>query len=95
MPSSDSNTTIGLSGNEPLLVAVGVGGVVFLVLAVVLGFGGAFGAVFTVLYVGLTLAITAFVLWLFYRLVVAAERIANAQQRIARLNERSSSVDRK
>lgn len=92
MPSSETGPRAVLSGNEQLLV--GVGFVVVALLAVVLGFGGIFGVVAALLYFGVTLAIAAFVLWLLYRFVVAAERIADAQQRIARQQERPSTSDR-
>lgn len=72
-----------LSENRELLVAVAAGAVILLVLLGLLGFGGALGFVGFAAYTIVWLAVAAFVLWLFYRLVVAAERIAHAQQRIA------------
>lgn len=99
MPSSDSTATAGLSGHERLLVAVGAGVILFVLVAVVFGFGGVFGVVGALLYFGLMLGVTALVLWLFYRLVVAAERLvvaaerlADAQQRIA--SQRPSTLER-
>ena len=84
MSSADSSTGV-LSENRSLLLAVGAG-VLLLLLLVLLGVSGAAGVVgflgFAV-YAVVWLAIVAFVLWLFYRLVVAVERIAHAQQRIA------------
>lgn len=81
---SDADSSTGaLSGNRELLVAVAVGGLVFLLLLGMLGFGGAVGAVGFGIYVVVWLAVGLFVLWLLYRFVVAVERIAHAQQRIA------------
>lgn len=94
MPSSETGPAAGLSGNERLLVAIGVGAVLVVVLAVVLGFGSLFGVLAALLYFGVMLAIAGFVLWLLYRFVVAAERIADAQQRIARQQERPSTSER-
>lgn len=79
---ADSSTGF-LSENRTLPLAVAAGTVIFLVLLGLLGFGGAIGAVGVVVYTAVWLAVVAFVLWLFYRLVVAVERIAHAQQRIA------------
>ncbi len=47
------------------------------------GGGRVLGGLFVALYGVLWIAVVAFVLWLFYRLVVAAERIASAQERLA------------
>ncbi|NHX36875.1 MULTISPECIES: hypothetical protein [Halolamina] len=82
MSRADSSTGF-LSENRELLVAVAAGAVIFLILLGLLGFGGAVGFVGFAAYTVLWLAVAAFVLWLFYRLVVAVERIAHAQQRIA------------
>ena len=81
---SDADSSTGaLSENRELLVAVAVGGLVFLLLLGLLGFGGAVGVVGFGIYVVVWLAVGLFVLWLLYRFVVAVERIAHAQQRIA------------
>ena len=82
MSRADSSTGF-LSENRTLLLAVAAGAVIFLVLLGLLGFGGAIGAVGFVVYTAVWLAVAVFVLWLFYRLVVAVERIAHAQQPIA------------
>lgn len=52
---------------------------VALVLAVVLGFGNLFGYLATAVSIGGSLV----VLWLFWRLVTATERIARATERLA------------
>ncbi|GAB7012077.1 hypothetical protein [Halolamina salina] len=72
-----------LSENSGLLITAGVVVLAVLLLAGLFGFGGAVGALGFLLYTVVWLAVAAFVLWLFYRLVVAVERIAHAQQRIA------------
>lgn len=84
MTGADSST--GLSGNRGLLLAVAAGVLIVLLLLGLLGFGnlgGAVGFLGFLVYGVIWLAVLAFVLWLFYRLVVAAERIAGAQERIA------------
>jgi uncharacterized membrane protein len=48
-----------------------------------LGFGNVLGGLFVLVYGVVWLVVVAFVLWLLYRLVVAIERIAGAQERIA------------
>jgi len=82
MSGADSSTGL-LSGNSGLLIAAGVGVLALVLLLGVFGFGGAVGLLGFVVYTAVWLAVAAFVLWLFYRLVVAVERIAHAQQRIA------------
>lgn len=47
------------------------------------GFGNVLGGVFFLVYGVVWVVVSAFVLWLFYRFVVAVERIAGAQERIA------------
>lgn len=66
---------------NPILGLAGAA-VVFLLLSALFG-GRVLGGVMFVGYSLLWLAVVAFVLWLFYRLVVAAERIASAQERLA------------
>lgn len=85
MSGADSSTGP-LSENRELLLAVAAGAVIFLLLLGLLGFGGVGGVVGFfgfVVYGVVWLAVAAFVLWMLYRLVVAVERIAHAQQRIA------------
>ncbi len=82
MSRADSSTGF-LAENRNLLLAVAAGVVIFIVLLGLLGFGGAIGFVGFAAYSIVWLAVIAFVLWLLYRLVVAVERIAHAQQRIA------------
>ncbi|GAB7094787.1 hypothetical protein JCM30237_19400 [Halolamina litorea] len=82
MSGADSSTGL-FSGNRNLLIAGAVSAVLFVLLLALLGWGGAVGFISFTVYTVIWLAITAFVLWLFYRLVVAVERIAHAQQRIA------------
>ena len=82
MPGADSSTGP-FSGNRDLLIAVAAGVVIFALLLGLLGWGGAVGFISFTVYTALWLAVTAFVLWMLYRLVVAVERIAHAQQRIA------------
>jgi CBS domain containing-hemolysin-like protein len=69
--------TLGKAGG--VLVAL----LLFAVLAVLLGLGDVFGLVFFLLYAAVALGLAAVVLWLLWRFVVAAERIADAQQRMA------------
>lgn len=88
MSSTRADVSARLSGNEQLIVAVVVGVVLFGILAIFLGFGGVLGLLFVLLSWLVGLAITALVIWLFYRLVVAVEGIADAQKRIARSRER-------
>jgi UPF0716 family protein affecting phage T7 exclusion len=52
---------------------------VLLLVAIVLGFGTLFGYLATAVSIGLSLV----VLWLFWRLVTATERIARATERLA------------
>lgn len=89
MSGADSSTGP-LAGNRKLLVAVAVGGLLFMLLLALLGIGGVGGAAgfigFLVYSLG-SLAVVAFMLWLFYRLVVAVERIADAQERRVRAAE--------
>ena len=82
MSGADSSTGP-FSENRGLLLAVAAGVVIFALLLGLLGWGGAVGFISFTVYTALWLAVTAFVLWLLYRLVVAVERIAHAQQRIA------------
>lgn len=82
MSGADSSTGP-FSGNRGLLIAVAAGVVIFALLLGLLGWGGAVGFISFTVYTAVWLAVTAFVLWMLYRLVVAVERIANAQQRIA------------
>jgi hypothetical protein len=84
MTEADSST--GLSGNRGLLLAAAAGVLIVLLLVGLRGFGGighAVGVLGFVVYGVIWLAVLAFVLWLCYRLVVAVERIAGAQERIA------------
>lgn len=77
-----------LTGNESWLVGAAVGVFLLLILlAAVFGFGGVFGAVFFILYAAVVIAVTAFVLWMLYRIAVGVERIADAQERMVRTNE--------
>ena len=92
MSGADSSTGT-ISKNSGLLVVVAAGVVVFLLLLGLLGFGGIGGAVgfLGFLVYGIVwLAVVGFVLWLFYRLVVAVERIADAHERVARAQQRSA-----
>ncbi|WP_053949061.1 hypothetical protein [Halolamina sediminis] len=82
MSGADSSTGL-LSGNRELLITAGVSVLALVLLLGVFGFGGVVGIFGFVVYTAVWLALAAFVLWLFYRLVVAVERIAHAQQRIA------------
>jgi hypothetical protein len=82
MSGADSSTGL-LSGNRKPLIAAGVVVLALVLLLGLLGFGGVVGVLGFVVYAAVWLAVAAFVLWLFYRLVVAVERIAHAQQRIA------------
>lgn len=72
-----------LAENRTVLIAAGVGVLLFLLIAGLMGFGGAVGVVGFAVYAAVWLAVAAFVLWLLYRFVVAVEEIASAQQRIA------------
>lgn len=60
-----------------------VGAAVVLVVLFVLFGGRVLGGLMFIGYTLLWLAVVAFVLWMFYRLVIAVERIAGAQERIA------------
>ena len=74
------------------IVAAGAIGIVILFL--LLFFGG-FGAVGGLLFLGYALvwmAVLAFVLWLFYRLVTAVERIAAAQERLASARDHNATA---
>lgn len=87
MSGADSSTGP-LAGNRKLLVVVGAGALIIVLIVGLLGFGGAAGLVGFLVYSIVSLAVTAFVLWLLYRFVVAVERIADAQERRAQAVER-------
>jgi fatty acid desaturase len=70
------------------ILAVAAGGAVLLFLTVIFGGRGLLGGLLFVGYGMVWLVVVAFVIWLFYRLVVAAERIAGAQERLASAAER-------
>lgn len=92
MSGADSST--GLSGYRGLLLAAAAGVLILLLLMGLLGFGslgGAVGLLGFLVYGAVWLAVLLFVLWLFYRLVVAVERIASAQERIAAAKNRPQS----
>ncbi|MFW5939747.1 MAG: hypothetical protein ACOCSD_06645 [Halolamina sp.] len=82
MSGADSSTGP-LAENQTLLTVVGVGALILVLLLAVLGGPGAVGFLGVVVYGVVWLAVVGFALWLLYRLVVAVERIAHAQQRIA------------
>lgn len=91
---SEADSSAGtLSETSGLFVAVAAGAILFLLLLGLLGFGGmghAVGFLGFLVYGAVWLAVLAFVLWLFYRLVVAVERIADAHERVARAQQRSA-----
>lgn len=66
-----------------LILAIVAALVVGALLFGLLGFGNVLGGLFFLVYGVVWIVVVAFVLWLFYRLVVAVERIAGAQERIA------------
>ena len=76
---------------ETIITAGAVGLVVLLLLAL---FGGVnvIGGLLFVGYAAVWVAVVLFVLWLFYRLVTAVERIAAAQERIASAHDPAAAV---
>lgn len=70
------------SDHRDLILGLAGAAVVLLLLFAVLG-GRLLGGMMFVGYNLLWLAVVAFVLWMLYRLVIAVERIAGAQERIA------------
>jgi hypothetical protein len=65
------------------ILTAGAIGIVLLLVLVLLGGIDVVGGLFFLGYAVVWLAVLAFVLWLFYRLVTAVERIAAAQERMA------------
>lgn len=85
MSSSDlQGDAIGFfADNQRSILAVVGAAFVLLLLMTLLGGPGVLGSILFVGYGVVWLAVVGFVIWLFYRLVVAAERIATAQERMA------------
>lgn len=85
MPSDDLKGDAVAVFTEHRDTILAVGGAAVLLLFLLLLFGGlnAVGGIFFLGYALVWLAVLGFVLWLFYRLVTAVERIAAAQERLA------------
>ncbi|MFB6221187.1 MAG: hypothetical protein ABEH90_07085 [Halolamina sp.] len=89
MPSTDPKAdAIAVFNEHRNALIAGAALLVLLLLLNRVGGHGVLGGLVFALYGLVWILVTAFVLWLFYRLVVAVERIASAQERIADAHER-------
>ena len=97
MPSNDlqSDAVAVFAEHGKTILTVGVVAVLLLVVLGLFGRGNVVGGLFFLGYAVVWLVVLAFVLWLFYRLVTAVERIAAAQERLAssRAHDAAGSTD--